>query len=191
MELTTTKYFRRKLYVKLLLIVMLGVSLAVGAMLWSFPADFGGGYHNQQAILRAIQKVLIWRVAIFCAVTFIIILPAMVSILLFCSHRIAGPTYRLGLEASKIGQGNLAGGIVFRQHDSLVDMADSLNDLAFQYRDRVNTVKASLFVIDELSNSVCDLIRQGNDDAASLKTTAEEMIKHIKVIECSLQEIRT
>jgi methyl-accepting chemotaxis protein len=191
MGLTTKKYFRRLLYVKILLLVMLGVSLAVGGMLWSFPTDLGEGYHNGQAVLRAIQKVLVWRVVLYCAVTFIFIMPAIVWLLLFYSHRIAGPTHRVGLEAAKIGAGNLVGGIAFRQHDSLTDMADSLNDLVFWYRDRIDSVQLSLSVIDEQSNNICDLVLQGDDSGACIKNAAEQISKNVLAIGSCLQEIRT
>ena len=190
MGLTTKKYFRRLLYAKIVLILVAGISLSIAGVLWSLPADIGGGYHNVQAMLRGIQKVLFWRLIIYCGITLVFMLPAMVWILLFYSHRIAGPTYKIGQEALRIGQGDLAGGVRFRRLDGLTEMADSLNDLTAWYRDRLDAVKASLVVIDQQSNTICGLIREGGDHGSTLKGAAKEISDKIIDIERSLRKIR-
>jgi methyl-accepting chemotaxis protein len=190
MGLTTQKDYRLHLYVYSLVIVLLGILFIGCGVLWLFPTNLGEGYHNVQALLRDLQKVLVVRITILYAFTSLLIVLAMVVFHLLYSHRIAGPAFRIGLEAAKIAQGNLTGKIKFREHDNLMDLADSLNAVAAQYRARISTVKDYLALIDAQSTKVSDEIQQGRDEAA-LKRAAEEISDTMQGIERCLSEIRT
>jgi len=188
--LTTQKNYRLLLYVYSLVIVLLGVSFAVLGMLWSLPDNLGEGYHNVQAMLRGIQQVLSWRITLLYSITTLLIVLAMVVLHLLYSHRIAGPAYRIGMEAAKIAQGNLTGNIRFRQHDNLMDMADSMNNVALRYQEHIKYVQECLSSIEGRSQKINTLIQQGINEGA-IKLEAEEISKHNKAIANCLAEIRT
>src|SRR6185369_4738344 len=164
--LTTQKNYRLLLYVYSLVIVLLGVSFAGFAVVWSLPDNLGEGYHNIQAMLRGIQQVLFWRISLLYTITTLLIVIAMVILHLLYSHRIAGPAYRIGLEAAKIAQGNLTGKIRFRRHDNLMDMADSMNNVALRYQVNIRRVQECLSIIEERSLKMNTLIQQGKNEAA-------------------------
>ena len=190
MGFTTQRNYRLLLYVKTFAIVVVGAAIAGYAVSWSFPASFGEGYHNALAAVQAIRKVLFWKIATIYAVIGISCIPAIAVLHLFYSHRIAGPVYRIGLEAARIAQGDLSGKIKFRPKDNLTDMADTLNNVASQYQGRIMAVKDCLAVIDVQSKTMSNLMQQGKD-GAELKRAAEEITNNVKNIERSLSEIRT
>jgi len=188
--LTTQKNYRLLLYVYSLAIVLLGVSFAVLGVLWSLPENLGEGYHNVQAMLRGIQQVLFWRITLFYTITTLLVVLAMVVLYLLYSHRIAGPVYRIGMEAAKIAQGNLTGNIRFRKQDNLVDMAEIMNDVASLYREHIRSVQDCLCVIEEQSQTLSSLISQGEGEYA-IKQATEEIAKNCNAISGCLAEIRT
>lgn len=190
MGLTTRKNYRLLLYVKTFGIVLFGALLAGWGVFWLFPAGLGDSYEAIHASLRGMRKVLFWRVALLYTIVGLPCVSAMVALHLFYSHRIAGPIFRLGKEAGKIAQGDLCGNIKFRHKDNLTDMADSLCNVAAQYRGRIDVVKDCLFAIDARSKMISNLIQQGNDGVA-LKHAAEEIASNLKNLERSLMEIRT
>jgi methyl-accepting chemotaxis protein len=190
MGLTTQKNYRVLLYVNSLVIVLLGAAFAGWGVFWLFPAGLGEGYHNVQAAVQQIGKVLFWRVAILYAVTSLLIVLAMVVLHLLYSHRIAGPAYHLSREAAKIAQGELTGNIRFRRKDNLTDMAVYLNKVTSQYRGRINAITDCLTIIEAQSGKASDLIRQDKNEAA-LEQSAEEIMNNLKKIEHILSEIRT
>ncbi|MGC1455706.1 MAG: methyl-accepting chemotaxis protein [Nitrospirota bacterium] len=189
MGLTTRRNYRLFLFVNSFVIVVIGAMITGWGVFWSFPANLGEGYHNVQALVREIGSVLFWRVAMLSAFTSFVIVLAMVALHLVYSHRIAGPAYRIGLEAARIAQGDLTGNVKFRRKDNLTDMADLLNDMALQYRGRVSEVKDSLAVIDRQSKKVSELIQQGRDGVA-LKQTTADISNDVKKIERILSEVR-
>ena len=189
MGFTTRRNYRLFLFLNSLTIVLLGAAITGGGVFWFFPADLGEGYHNVQALVQGIGNVLFVRIAMLYAVTSFLIILAMVAFHLVYSHRIAGPAYRISLESARIAQGDLTGNIKFRQKDNLTDMADLLNDMASQYRNRINAVRDFLAVIDEQSKKVSDLIQQG-ENGAVLEQITEDISKNVKKIERGLSEMR-
>ncbi|HUL01345.1 MAG TPA: methyl-accepting chemotaxis protein [Nitrospirota bacterium] len=190
MAFTTRRNYRLFLYVNSMVIIVLGAILAGGGVFLTVPSGLGEGYHAIQASLRVISNVLFWRVAILYAVISLLIIISMVMLHLLYSHRIAGPAYRIGREAAKIAQGNLSGNIKFRQKDNLTDMAESLNDVASQYRDRIKTVNNYLSTIESQSKTISDII-QLNKDKDVLKQAVESIANNVRNIEISLSEIKT
>ena len=188
--MTTQKNYRLLLYVYSLVIVLLGVSFAGLGVLWSLPGNLGDGYHNVQAMLREIQQILFWRITILYTITTLLVVIAMVVLHLLYSHRIAGPAYRIGQEAAKIGNGNLTGIIKFRQLDNLMDMADSMNDVAVRYRELLILLQARLSAIEEQSIQMNALIQHGKDEV-SIKQAVEKISKNSCDITNCLAEIRT
>lgn len=188
--LTTQKNYRLLLYVYSLVIVLLGVSFAGLALVWSLPDNLGEGYHNIQAMLRGIQQVLFWRISLLYTITTLLIVIAMVILHLLYSHRIAGPAYRIGLEAAKIAQGNLTGKIRFRRSDNLMDMAESMNDVAMQYQGQIRNVQECLADIEERAQKLESLIQQGKYEGA-IKVETTELARKCNAIANGLAEIRT
>lgn len=190
MGLVTQKNYRLLLYLYSLLIVLLGAALAAWGIFWLFPPGLGEGYGAVLASVQGIGQVLFRKVALVYAVIAVLIVVAMVQLHLFYSHRIAGPAYRLGMEAGKIARGDLKGNVKFRQKDNLTDMADSLNDVATKYRGRIIALKEHLALIETQSKNVSTLIGQGRDGVA-LEQAAEEISGSSKKIEQLLSEMRT
>jgi methyl-accepting chemotaxis protein len=190
MGLTTHHNYRLFFYLNTFTIVLLGAAIAGFGVFWLFPANLGESFHSVQAIVREIGKVLFWRIAILYAVISLLIVLATAVLHLLYSHRIAGPAYRLGREASRVARGDLTGHIKCRPKDNLTEMADSLCEVVTQYRGRINAVKDGLTSIERQSKTVSGLLQQGESGAA-LREAAEDIVSSAKKIEQSLSEVRT
>jgi methyl-accepting chemotaxis protein len=190
MGLTTHHNYRLFLYLNTFVIVLLGAAIAGFGVFWLFPTSLGESFHSVQAIVRELGKVLFWRVAILYTVISLLIVLAMTVLHLLYSHRIAGPAYRLGREAAKIAAGDLTGQIKCRPRDNLTETADSLREMASQYRGRINAVKDGLTSIERQSKTMSGLLQQGKSDAA-LREAVEDIASTVKKIEQNLSEVRT
>jgi len=189
-KISTRHQYRTRLFLFTFIIVVLGAALAAAGVFALLPADLGKGYSDVLSSVEGIGSVLLQRVTLLYAVIALCIVVAMVFLHLFYSHRVAGPAFRLGKEAAKIGQGNVAGKIRFRQKDNLTDMADTLNDVAMRYRTRVEGVKDQLAAIELQSNTLSDLIQRGKN-GADLERAADELSLNVRKIDHILSEMRT
>ncbi len=69
---------------------------------------------------------------------------------IYVSHAMAGPVYRLEKEIKAIAEGDLSHFIRLRKGDEFVELADALNYLIEQYRERLMFIKEK---VDSILNS--------------------------------------
>ncbi len=74
----------------------------------------------------------------------IIILPlvflVLSAIVIFISHRIAGPLFRLKMFMRKVGEGDLSVKLSFRNYDAIHDVADCFNEMVQNLRKKENEI---------------------------------------------------
>lgn len=182
--------YRTRLFLFTLMVVVLGAGLAGAGVFLFLPSGLGEGYGAVISTVQGIGSVLMKKVVLLYIVIALGIVLAMIVLHLFYSHRVAGPAFRIGKEASKISEGNLSGNIRFRQKDNLTDMADTLNDVATRYRSRVDALKDQLSVIEAESAAIATLLQQGKP-GADLERAADEIAARVKRIDAILYETRT
>jgi HAMP domain-containing protein len=72
----------------------------------------------------------------------VIILPAvfviLAAIIIFISHRIAGPLFRLKQYMEKVENGDFSAELKFRKHDAIHDVAESFNRMVASIKRRIN-----------------------------------------------------
>lgn len=190
MGLNTGKGYRTLLYVNTFAIVALGAVVAGWAVFLLFPVQLGQDYHSSLAAVQAIRKALFWKVAGIYMIISLLIFLSMVVLHLLYSHRIAGPTYRIGCEAAKIAQGNLTCNITLRRKDNLTDVKDFMNEVGCRYRARMAAIKDNLAAVEAKSEILSALVQQRNGGDA-LGPVMEELMRAVTEIERALAEIKT
>ncbi|MBW1794014.1 MAG: methyl-accepting chemotaxis protein, partial [Deltaproteobacteria bacterium] len=97
-----------------------------------------------------------------------------VASLLF-PHAIAGPLYRIERELADIGKGNLCKEIKLRKRDEVKDLADSINLMIGELRDKIETISDISGQIGELAES-------------ATVERPEEALEKVKLANANLQE---
>ena len=189
MEFIAHPKYRFHLYLYSFIIIILGAVLAGWGVYRTLPAGLGEGYHTVQATLRVVEQVLFWRVALLYSAIAVLIIAATIALHLFYSHRIAGPAYRIGLEAAKIGNGSLQATIKLREKDNLMDVADSLNDLASRYQTRIATINETLLLIERQTQTAQNMIKAGTT-GSELQQVASDITASVNKIENNLAEMQ-
>jgi HAMP domain-containing protein len=83
-----------------------------------FTMDYGRGPTGMELLVASVRPLTIILPVVF------VVLAVMV---VFISHRIAGPLYRLKQYMEKIENGDYSVTLKFRQNDAIHDVADSFN----------------------------------------------------------------
>jgi methyl-accepting chemotaxis protein len=83
-----------------------------------FTMDYGRGATGMELLVASVRPLTIILPVVF------VVLAVMV---VFISHRIAGPLYRLKQYMEKIENGDYSVTLKFRQNDAIHDVADSFN----------------------------------------------------------------
>ncbi len=108
------------------ILTVTGLSLLLG--------DRGTSYADSYALLAELNRSLVDKTLFLFSLTLLLSIAAIIVIAILYSHRVAGPLYRLGMQARRIASGDLAEPVHLRKTDVLHAVADDLNDLSGRYR---------------------------------------------------------
>ena len=77
-------------------------------------------------------------------ITLVVIAFATVVVVLFISHKIAGPLFRFEQDLKEIGRGNLKKKVRLRKKDQFVGLSDSLNDMTELLNEKIASSQREL-----------------------------------------------
>lgn len=187
---STRLYYHRKLFFYTFSIIVLG-SLCAGMGIFAlFPSSLGEGYGKALLTIQGMEQAILVKIIWLFVVMAVFFIPAIAFLLMYYSHRIAGPAFRLSREAKLIGQGNLKVDFRLRKKDNLADIEAALKKVAVRYRETVTTLTSQTAAIETQAESISGMVQQGKDRAA-LEAALEELSGKVKDIDKVLSEIRT
>jgi len=111
----------------ILLCVFAIAGICIATTYYSSISLLGGKLSNVypqgrlSVIMRQINAIMILRI--------MFILPLVIIIGIFLSHRIAGPAHRIERTLREIGKGNFDIYIKLRKYDEMVGIANAINDM--------------------------------------------------------------
>ncbi len=187
---STSRYYHGKLFFYTFCIVVLGAVCGGIGIFMLFPSSLGEGYGAALLTIQRMEQALLVKVIWLYIVMAIFFIPAIAFLLMFYSHRIAGPAFRLGREAELIARGNLKADFRLRQKDNLTDIEAVLKQVAVRYRDTVSALKNQTTAMETQAESISGMVQQGKDRVA-LESALDELSSKIKNIDKILSEIRT
>ncbi len=85
-------------------------------------------------------------------ITLIVITFATIVVVLFISHKIAGPMFRFEKDLKDIGQGDLTKKVRLRKKDQFTNLADSLNIMTATLHEKVVSAQAEVEQLIELAS---------------------------------------
>jgi HAMP domain-containing protein len=130
----THKKFQFRMMGMLLLLVLLAtlVTTLVNhyfllSSIVDFTMEFGRGPTGMELFVASLRPLVIILPLVFIFLGIIVV---------FISHRIAGPLYRLKMFMEKVENGDYSVQLKFRKNDSIHDVADSFNRMVEGIRDK-------------------------------------------------------
>jgi methyl-accepting chemotaxis protein len=187
---STGRYFHRKLFFYTFCIVVLGAVCGGVGIFALFPSSLGEGYGKALLTIQRMEQALLVKIVWLYVGMAIFFIPAIAFLLMFYSHRIAGPAFRLAREAELIGRGDLKANFQLRQKDNLTDIEDSLKHVAVRYRDTISTLKDQTTAMETQAESIAGMVQQGKDRVA-IESALDGLSGTVKNIDRILSEIRT
>lgn len=151
------------LMIEILFLVMLVISGIVLFVL--FNQDLTSTYLQAHIRVRNVRDILLPTLVIVNVVA--LILSAI--LMLFYTHRIVGPVYRLCRILRQVGQGNLAQVTAFRQGDELKELERATGDMLTGLNERMRHLQSTARGADAL----IETIRKSYPDLVELDYMAE------------------
>ncbi|GAF80444.1 unnamed protein product [marine sediment metagenome] len=169
------KKFQRNFIFRFCILVVLGAAIT-GVFLYLLSADTvtTAFVSSRLSIVRTSDYILPMLIgSSLVSVTLISIATAFV--IMFLSHRIAGPLYKMEKSVKEIGQGNLNLKINLRSTDEIREMADGLNEMTRNIREHMREIKSCIGDLGDQIDSLTNLIK----DDKSLPPQAQNALKEL------------
>lgn len=136
------QYFIRKDYqfkfiLKFCLIVLAGSIISTAFLFFFAQGTLTSSFEHSRLVIRNTANAIMPAVILTNVITLIVITFATIVIVLFISHKIAGPMFRFEKDLKDIGQGDLTKKVRLRKKDQFTNLADSLNTMTATLHEKV------------------------------------------------------
>lgn len=151
------KRFQFNIIFKFCLLLLAGVVLSTG-LLFIFSQDtLTSSYAGAGLEIKNTGTAILPMVVLTNLITLGIICCSTIAVMLFISHKIAGPLFRFEKDIKRVSTGDLSVKINLRKKDQLKDMAKALNLMIESLYTRVNYVDTTLEKIETLNKDGKDI----------------------------------
>jgi methyl-accepting chemotaxis protein len=140
--------YQTKFVLKFCLLVLLGAVISTALVYYFSLGSVTSTYANSRLTIRATSTAIMPAVIYTNLITLGLITVATVFVVIFVSHRIAGPLYRFEKELSEIAHGDLTKVVQLRKRDEVTEMAENLNRMTSSLRARLLEIRG---LLDEAS----------------------------------------
>lgn len=171
------KKFQCKVILRFCALVILGAVITGGCLyLMSANTVTTAFVNSRLSIVRTSDYILpILLGSSLISIAFISIATAVV--IMFLSHRIAGPLFKIEKSVKEIGDGNLNLRINLRSTDEITEMAATINEMTKNIKDHMEGIKDR---VDNLANQIDDLnslLKENSSVSTQVKNAIQELLK--------------
>ncbi len=136
-KLFIKKDYQFNFIMKFCLLVLIGAILSSGLLFFFSQGTLTSSFEDSRLVIKQTSFAIMPMVIYTNLFTLVLITIAAIAVVLYISHRIAGPMFRFEKDLQEIGEGNLMKKISLRKKDQFTDMANSFNTMTSELRNRV------------------------------------------------------
>jgi len=146
------KDYQLKFILKFCLILFAGSIISTGVLFLFSQGTLTSSFEHSRLVIKNTGIAIMPAVILTNIITLILISIAAVVVVLFVSHKIAGPMFRFEKDLKEIGEGNLTETIALRDKDQFTKMAESLNIMTASLHDKVLLIQTEVDGLLELAS---------------------------------------
>ncbi len=138
------KDFQTKFIIKFCLLLLAGIFISTGLIFLFSQNSLTSSFHNSKLVIENTAIAILPTVIYTSLVTLGLLTIATIIVTLFISHKIAGPMFRFEKELKEIGDGDLTKKVSLREKDQAGEMAECINDMTTNLRDKIILIRTGL-----------------------------------------------
>jgi len=146
------KGYQFKFILKFCLIVLAGSILSTAFLFLFAQSTLTTSFEHSRLVIRNTASAIMPAVFLTNVITLIVVTFATIVVVLFISHKIAGPMFRFEQDLKDIGQGDLTKKISLRKKDQFTNLSDSLNIMTATLHEKVFSTQAEVTQLIELAS---------------------------------------
>jgi methyl-accepting chemotaxis protein len=162
--------FQRWLLVRIVGVVVVSSLVAVLILYFYSRQEISSSFYSAHIQIRRVSDLLLPVMAAGALVSLL----SGIILALFLPQKLAGPIYRVQKDLEVIREGDLTEHIRLRQNDTLLDLAESVNETTAGLRARVQEVKEIQRELDEVIASL------ENKEAEAVSARQNDALKRLR-----------
>lgn len=138
------KDFQTKFMLKFCLLILIGGLLSFALTMFVSQDTLTSSYNGSKLVIEKTSSAIMPSVIIATVITTVVISVIAAIMMLFVTHKIAGPMYRFENDLKVIAEGDLKKQIRLRDGDQFSGVVGSLNEMVESLNDKVSEVNDDL-----------------------------------------------
>ena len=185
------KKFQVNFTVKFLIIILIEAFLAAGLFLYMSKGTLTTGYLGSE--LRIARTYDFFLPMLLLSNLIIVGVSAVIGIgvLIFLSHRLAGPLYRFENILDAIKKGDLTQRFKLRENDQFVELANSINEHTDTLDKNMGHLKAGVMEFSQLTSKMQTAMASDPSANKELERLLQEMSKKLQELEGAANYFKT
>jgi len=185
------KNFQVNFTVKFLIIILIEAFLAAGLFLYMSKGTLTTGYLGSE--LRIARTYDFFLPMLLLSNLIIVGISAVIGIgvLIFLSHRLAGPLYRFENILNSIKKGDLTQRFKLRENDQFAELANSINEHTDTLDKNMGHLKAGVMEFSQLASKMQTALTSDPSANKELERLLQEMSKKLQALEGAANYFKT
>ncbi len=174
------KRFQTDFAIRFLILIVLESLLGIGLFSYMSRGTIIAGYSGTELVVAKTGEYFL-PTLLLVNLSIIVITAAMgFVVLLFTSHKIAGPLYRFEKSLERIKGGDLTHRFGLRTKDQLGDLADRINEFTSEMDGKLSDIQKDAEILVQLLTSMESDTDSSSSDKEKINNLLEEALERVK-----------
>lgn len=184
------KKFQTSFMLKFCLLLILACLIMGSIALLLTGKTVTTSFENLRLTVMSTSDFILPVLASSSIIAIVLVSAATVTVLLYISHRIFGPLYRLEKDIAEIGKGDLTVEVHLRQKDEFKDLGEMVNAMVKNIRNPLSSSQAKIKELEEEIGGIKSLLRSKGTPDGEIADKIESVEKKIGQIKNNLSYFR-
>ncbi|HZX47807.1 MAG TPA: methyl-accepting chemotaxis protein [Nitrospirota bacterium] len=190
----TRPIFRRRNYfinrdfqvgftIKFLIVIVIESILAIGLFMYLSRGTLTTGFIGADFRIARTSEFFLPTLLVSNLIIIVITAVIGIAVLIYMSHRIAGPLFRFEKILENVGRGDLTQRFKLRDNDQLSELSESITELTTTMDNRVSDIKFRTHELSGLLRGIKTSTPSGQSDSKDLENLLREVSENVQALE--------
>lgn len=184
------KKFQASFMLKFCLLLVLACLIMGSIALLLTEKTVTTSFENLRLTVKSTSDFILPVLASSSIIAIMLVSIATITVLLYISHRIFGPLYRLEKDITEIGKGDLTVQVHLRQKDEFRDLSEMVNAMVKNMRSPLSSSQAKIKELEEEIEGIRSLLRSKGTSESEIADKIGNIEKKIGQIKNNLSYFR-
>ena len=175
--------FQVRFTIKFLIVIVIEAILAIGLFMYLSRGTLTTGFIGSDFRIARTSEFFLPTLLVSNLIIIGITAIIGIAVLIYMSHRIAGPLYRFEKILTDIGRGDLTQRFKLRDKDQLSELSESITELTTTMDKRISDIKLRAHDLTGLLQEIQTTVPSKPSDSKELENLLREVSENIQALE--------